>query len=164
MTCLHRQTLTNTERLLLLTAVRVRVCCAVVQPTLGSLCPALIHLPTRYYRDTAEKNAKSRLVDWNTRRAGLNLNNKEETSNTKLRVCYITLLQDPAMKSTTLKSLESCSDHHNVLLFELFDHVDHVGPLILHGCLVFMLNQSKVINQLMCFMDAIAWVGLLALP
>lgn len=29
----------------------------------GSLCPALIHLPTRYYRDAVEKNAESGLAD-----------------------------------------------------------------------------------------------------
>lgn len=71
----------------------------------SSLCPALIHLPTRYYRDTAEKNAESRLGDRNARRPGLNLNNKEKTHNTTLRGCYIMLLQDSAMKSTC-KDLE----------------------------------------------------------
>lgn len=63
----------------------------------SSLCPALIHLPTRYYRDTVEKNAESRLAD---KRPGLNLNNEEKAHNTALGSSYITLQQDSAMNAT----------------------------------------------------------------
>lgn len=58
---------------------------------------ALIHLPTRYYRDTVEKNAESRLAD---KRPGLNLNTEEKPHNTALGDCYITLQQDSAIKAT----------------------------------------------------------------
>lgn len=78
--------------------------CAAVRPTHSSLCPALIHLPTRYYRDTAEKNAESGLVDRNARRPGLNLNKTATSLGTTLGACYITLLQDSATSSQPVRT------------------------------------------------------------
>lgn len=57
--------------------------------TLSSLCPVLIHLPSRYYRDAAQKNADRQIC----RRPGLNLNNKWRTHNTAKGGCYIMPLQ-----------------------------------------------------------------------
>lgn len=70
-TCLHRRTFTNTS----FAHSSVYVCAVQWSNPRSvphsSLCPALIHLLTRYYRDTAEKNAESRLIDRDAREPGL---------------------------------------------------------------------------------------------
>lgn len=65
----------------------------------SSLCPALIHLPTRYYRDAVEKNAESGLADRYARDLVWIIITKRRLSHSIVRLLHNDC-KDSATKST----------------------------------------------------------------